>query len=118
MRNSFNYSESKSKSQSWDNYSSNFNSEKFIPNFSVAYLEAVGKSKIWLAYAENFAGEEIMQEGFNPNSGYVYIALENGISIASAFGHPVEYIVFEHDNGEELFFDSYQELEKYLNPED
>jgi hypothetical protein len=84
---------------------------------SFAYLESIGKSKIWMAYAENFAGEEIMQEGFNPNSGYVYIALENGISIASAFGHPVEYIVFEHDNGEELFFESYQELEKYLNPE-
>jgi hypothetical protein len=85
---------------------------------SFAYLESIGKSKIWMAYAENFAGEEIMQEGFNPNSGYVYIALESGISIASAFGHPVEYIVFEHDNGEELIFDSYQELEKYLNPED
>ena len=84
---------------------------------SFAYLESIGKSKIWMAYAENFAGEEIMQEGFNPNSGYVYIALESGITICSMLGADVEYLVSEHDNGEELFFESYQELEKYLNPE-
>jgi hypothetical protein len=89
-----------------------------MENVSFAYLESIGKSKIWLAYAENFAGEEIMQEGFNPNSGYVYIALENGISICSQLGGDVEYLVSEHENGEELFFDSYQELENYLNPED
>jgi hypothetical protein len=89
-----------------------------MENVSFAYLESIGKSKIWQAYADNFAGEEIMQEGFNPNSGYVYIALENGISICSLLGGNVEFLVSEHENGEELFFDSYQELEKYLNPED
>lgn len=88
-----------------------------MENVSFAYLESIGKSKIWLAYAEHFAGEEIMQEGFNPNSGYVYIALENGITICSLLGMEVEYLVSEHENGEELFFDSYEELEKYLNPE-
>jgi len=88
-----------------------------MENVSFAYLEALGKSKVWQAYADNFAGEEIMEEGFNPNSGYVYIALENGISICSLLGGNVEYLVSEHDNCEELFFDSYQELENYLNPE-
>jgi hypothetical protein len=114
MKNSFNYSESKSKSQSWDNYSSNFNSEKFIPNFSVAYLEAVGKSKIWMAYAENFAGEEIMQEGFNPNSGYVYIALKNGVTIASAFGQAVDFIIYDEESEEEKFYSTFEELSFYL----
>jgi hypothetical protein len=89
-----------------------------MENVSFAYLESIGKSKIWQAYADNFAGEEIMQEGFNPNSGYVYIALENGISICSLLGGNVEFLVSEHENGEELFFNSYQELENYLNPED
>ena len=85
---------------------------------SFSYLEAVGKSKIWMAYAENFAGELIEDEGFNPKSGYVYLALENGISICSQRSAEVEYLVYEHENGEELIFDSYQELENYLNPED
>lgn len=88
-----------------------------MENVSFAYLESIGKSKIWQAYADNFAGEEIMQEGFNPNSGYVYIALENGISICSLLGGNVEYLVSEYDNSEELFFNSYEELENYLNPE-
>jgi hypothetical protein len=85
---------------------------------SFAYLESIGKSKIWMAYAENFAGDLIEDEGFNPKSGYVYLALESGISICSQRSADVEYLVYEHENGEELIFDSYQELEKYLNPEE
>jgi hypothetical protein len=65
-----------------------------MENVSFAYLESIGKSKIWQAYADNFAGEEIMQEGFNPNSGYVYIALENGISICSLLGGNVEFLAY------------------------
>ena len=90
---------------------------KNMENVSFAYTESIGKSKIWMAYAENFAGEIIESEGFNPNSGYVYIALENGISICSLLGGNVEFLVSEYDNSEELFFNSYQELENYLNPE-
>jgi hypothetical protein len=81
---------------------------------SVAYLEAKGKSKIWNAYADHFASEEIIEEGFNPNSGYVFIALENGITIASAFGQDVEYITYNFDTDEEVIFDSFKELETYL----
>jgi hypothetical protein len=81
---------------------------------SVAYLEAKGKSLIWLAYANHFASEEILEEGFNPNSGYVYIALDNGITIASAFGQDVVFITYDFDQYEELFFDSYEELNNYL----
>jgi hypothetical protein len=81
---------------------------------SLAYLEAKGMSKVWAAYAEHYAAEEIMEEGFNPNSGYVYIALENGITIASSFGQDVEYIIHDFDTDDEMIFDSFEELEIYL----
>jgi len=59
--------------------------------------------------------EQIFETGFNTSSGYVYIALENGISIASNFGQDVEYIVTDMDTGEEFFIDSYIEAEKKQN---
>jgi hypothetical protein len=70
---------------------------------SLGYLDAKSKSIVWAAYAEYFGGEEIMEEGFNINSGYVYIALENGVTIASAFGKKVEYIVYDEETEEEDF---------------
>ena len=79
---------------------------------SPAYLEAKGLSKVWEAYAEECASEEIMEVGFNPNSGYVYIALGNGITIGSAFGHSVEYIINDPEDGEECFFDSIEETQE------
>lgn len=76
---------------------------------SMCYLEAIGMSKVFQAYAE--IGEDIMEGGigFNPNSGYIYIALENGISICSCLGKDVEYLVTCSNNGEEFFFDTYEE---------
>jgi hypothetical protein len=50
-----------------------------------------------------------MMIGFNPNSGYTYIALENGISICSRMGRDVEYLVTNMENGEETSFDDYYE---------
>ena len=61
------------------------------------------------AYKEFAQDEDIMECGFNNMSGYVYIALENGISIASCFGNPVEYIVYQHEQDEEEFFETYKE---------
>jgi hypothetical protein len=75
----------------------------------VAYKEALGLSNVWNAYADNCAGEYIMECGFNPNSGYVYIALENGISICSMLGSDVEYLISDIMNGEEYFFTTYDE---------
>ena len=60
---------------------------------TIAFCEAQGLSKCFKAYANECTGEEIMSVGFNPNSGYVYIALENGIQIASMLGEDVEYIL-------------------------
>jgi hypothetical protein len=80
---------------------------------SIAYCEAKGLANIFEAYAEYATGEEIMETGFNQNTGYIYAALENGVQIASAFGRGVEYIVNDFETGEEYFLDSYSEaLEK------
>ena len=78
-----------------------------------AYLESIGKSKVWMAYAENFACEEIMEEGFNANSGYVYLALENGVTIGSLVGGDVEYIVYDNETDEEKFFETIEELTEF-----
>jgi hypothetical protein len=78
------------------------------------YSDAKSKSIVWSAYAEHFAGEEIMEEGFNINSGYVYIALENGVTIASCFGQSVDFIVYDFEEGEENIFGSYDELQEFL----
>ena len=82
---------------------------------SPAYCEAMGLSKVFKAYAENFSREDIFEIGFNPNSGYVYIALEMNIQIVSMLGNEVEYIVTDFDNGEEFFFDNYNEAIEKLN---
>ena len=73
-----------------------------------AFCEAQGLAKVFQAYAENCPCEDIMMVGFNENSGYIYIALENGVSICSMFGREVEYLTTNFDNGEEVFFDEYQ----------
>ena len=81
---------------------------------SIAYCEAKGISEIFSAYAEYATGEEIIEVGFNQYTGYVYIALENGVQIASAFARGVEYIVADVETGQEYFFDSYSEANEFL----
>jgi len=84
-----------------------------LESSSIAYCEAMGLSKCFQAYAN--ITEEIMEGGigFNSNSGYIYIALENGISICSMLGRDVEYLVTDLNNGEEFFFDTYEEAEEF-----
>lgn len=84
-------------------------------NNQIAYLEAIGISKCFEAYANEAGSEEIMQAGFNHLSGYVYIALENGISIASSMGQKVEYITCDFKTGEEHFFNSYDDAYDFLD---
>lgn len=79
-------------------------------NGSIAYCEAIGLSKCLEAYAQNCSREYICEMGFN-SMGYVYIALENGISIRSSMGQSVEYLTNDFETDEELFFDSYEEAE-------
>ena len=79
-----------------------------------AYLEAKGLSKCWKAYAEYSSREDIFEIGFNQHSGYVYIALENGVTICSALGREVEYLVTDFETGEEYFFDDPLQAEEKL----
>jgi hypothetical protein len=85
---------------------------------SISYCEAKGLGLIFQAYANQCANEEIMGVGFNANSGYVYIALENGISICSCMGHQVDYLVTNFYNGEETFYDTYQEAIEHESVEE
>jgi hypothetical protein len=87
---------------------------------NICYYEAKGLSLCFAAYSEFAIGECIMEGGigFNPNSGYVYIALENGISICSMLGREVEYLVTDFNDGEEHFFDTYEEAETFEPNED
>lgn len=84
---------------------------------NICVCEAVGLSNVFKAYSEYAINEDIMNNGigFNENSGYVYIALENGISICSMLGREVEYLVTNFESGEEYFFDTYNEAINYLN---
>lgn len=80
-----------------------------LTNESICFCEAQGLSKVFQAYADFCTGEEIMEGGigFNPNSGIVYIALENGVSICSMLGRNVTYLVTDFETGEELFYNHY-----------
>ena len=82
---------------------------------SISYCEAKGLANCLNAYVEQCAGEYINGIGFNSNSGYVYIALENGVQICSCMGRGVEYLVSDWNTGEEYFFDEYHEAETFLN---
>jgi hypothetical protein len=80
---------------------------------SIAYCEAKALSLIFMAYANECSREEIMEIGFNPNLGYVYIALENGISICSCMGNQVDYLVTDSNDGKETFYEYYEEALKH-----
>jgi hypothetical protein len=80
----------------------------------IAYCEAKGISQVFNAYAEFCNCEAILGVGFNPNSGYVYIALENDVQICSCLGRSVEFLVVT-DEGEELFFDTYTDALDHKN---
>ena len=82
------------------------------PTLYICALEAYGYSLCFAALSQNAAGEDIDSIGFNPNTGYTYIALGNGISICSSMGQSVEYLVT--NSGEESFFDTYIEAEEFL----
>jgi len=71
--------------------------------------------KVNEAYQENCINEEIVETGLNTTSGYVYIALENGVQIASCFGQSVDYIVYDFETGEDYFFDTYDEAIGYFD---
>lgn len=80
----------------------------------ICALEALGFSKCFRAYADNCSRHTIECIGFNHNSGYVYIVLENGIQIASCLGQDVEYIYHDLRSNFEEYCDTYQEAERHI----
>ncbi len=68
----------------------------------------------WAAYALNAPNREIMEVGYNEQTKYIYIALENMVTIASNNGNAVEYLIFDED-GKELSFDEYDQAVLTLN---
>lgn len=77
--------------------------------------DALSLSKCFQAYSEYCPFEPMFGIGFNSKSDYMYIALENGVTIGSHYGKDVEYIVCDPDTGEEEFLDSYDSAIDYLN---
>jgi hypothetical protein len=65
-------------------------------------------------YKDKASGEFIEFSGWNDQSGYAYIALESGIQIASCFGQDPDFIVYDHETEEEIFLDSFEEAQEYL----
>ena len=55
--------------------------------------------------------EDIMCQWYNDQSWYIYIALENWITICEAFNW-IEYLVTDYEDWEEHFFDTYKEAEE------
>ena len=82
---------------------------------SIPSADAFSLSKCFEAYSEHCANESILGIGFNSNSGYMYIALENGVTIGSRFGRCVDFIVCDPDTGEEEVLYSYDSALDYLN---
>lgn len=83
-----------------------------ISNFdNFRYCETVGLANCFKAVSELLGSYFIDVDaiGFNDNSGYVYIALDNGISICSMLGREVEYLATCFDTGAEFFFDNYDD---------
>jgi hypothetical protein len=85
-------------------------------SINFAYAEANGLSKCFEAYADYATAENIFEIGFNQNSGYVYICLEDiNISICSMLGQDVEYLVTNFETGKEYFFESFTEAQTFAN---
>lgn len=77
---------------------------------SLCFWDLERFSDVLKAYTELNDYPVIMEDWVwcNSSSGYVYIALENGVTICEAFNW-IEYLVTNFDNWEEFFFDTYQE---------
>ena len=84
---------------------------------SISYCEAKGLVMCFCAYADNCSGDEIIGIGFNPDSGYTYINLENSISICSKLGQEVEYILVNLETGEDTLFSDYNEAYNFKRTE-
>jgi hypothetical protein len=89
--------------------------ENFIQDLKP--LELQGFSKCVQCYHKYASMEEISAVGFNDNSGNIYFALENGITIFSSFGDDCEYMIYDDEEEEEITFETYKSACEKLNIE-
>jgi hypothetical protein len=59
------------------------------------------------AYQSQAFREEIEEIGFNNNSGYIWLAITNGVTIASCFGQDPVFFLFDFETGEEKEYSTY-----------
>jgi hypothetical protein len=67
------------------------------------------------AYSDSCFMCNIIDFGFNTSSGNVYIVLDNDITITSAFGQSCDFVVMDHDDGQEIEFNNYQDAYNYID---
>lgn len=83
-----------------------------INNMCTWDLQRLATCFTW--YSENIDdGMEISYQWiwYNSQSWYAYIALENWVTICEAFNW-LEFLVTNMEDGEEFFFDNYEDAEK------
>ena len=97
--------------------------KRYLSEDSIDFMNTLYGSdlKSFLIVLENYArvkyNENINEDaqiesmGFNINTGFVFLLLDNGITIASAFGQDVVFFVF--DEGEELAYMEYEEAKNH-----
>ena len=89
--------------------------KNFLSNLGASDFES------WIivqrAYMDHAWGTEISETGYNSSSGYLYIALENGVQLCSCKGRDVEFCVFNYHAGELFNFDDYETALKYAQEE-
>ena len=79
-------------------------------NFGAAEFEGMAKVVAAFASLDPDYRETIGEGscGFNQYSGYVYMALDCGVTIGSMLGRNVLYMVNDYDDCEEYFFRSFE----------
>ena len=71
-------------------------------------LDLQSYKKIVDVYCDLDNRPDIENEGFNTSSWYVYLYLDNWISICSCFGWDVEFMVTDFETWEEFYYSDYQ----------
>lgn len=86
-----------------------------MKNCRLTYLDAKAKAKILNDYAENFESQLIIDEGFNPSNGVLYIVLENGIHICASYAKTdVFYVILNDSEDGYISFYNIDQLKNYL----
>jgi hypothetical protein len=73
------------------------------------FLDIDSLAKVLKWYRRNTSNWSVEDIGFNTTSWYVYICLDNWVTICSCFGNDVEFLVTDFENWDEYFFDDYEE---------